>query len=307
MTQLTFAHPWVLLFLAVPVVLAWTVVARRAGVVSPTDHAAHHARPRRKENWLTRTLGFFDAVPLLLLAVAIAILAGPQTLQHPRRERSLTNIQICLDVSGSMTGRNFELAKTAVEDFTRAREGDAFGLTIFGVQQIRWMPLTKDLNAIRNALPFANPEHQPSHMGGTMIGAALRFCLKNMVAEAQTGDRLIVLVSDGMSADLGDGEAEKVGQELKDAGITVFHIHIDESDVPAEVRDLVAVTGGDAFAGTDANSVKAIFRHIDKTKPAKFAPVGTVPLDEFGPFAIAALALLGLHGFGLLFARYTPW
>ena len=42
-------------------------------------------------------------------------------------------------------------------------------------------------------------------------------------------------------------------------------------------------------------------------KPAKFAPVGTVPLDEFGPFAVVALALLGLHGFGLLFARYTPW
>ena len=302
MTQLTFAHPWVLVFMAIPVLLAWTVIARAPGVASPADHTRQRARP-----WLARTLGFFDAVPLLLLVVAIAILAGPQTLQHPRRERSLTNIQICLDVSGSMTGRNHELSKTAIEDFTRAREGDAFGLTLFGVQQIRWMPLTKDLNAIRNALPFANPENQPSHMGGTMIGSALRFCLQNMVAEAQTGDRLIVLVSDGMSGDLGGGEAEKVGQELKDAGITVFHIHIDESDVPAEVRDLVAVTGGDAFAGTDTGSLKAIFNHIDKMKPAKFAPVGTVPLDEFGPFAVVALALLGLHGFGLLFARYTPW
>ena len=299
---MTFAHPWVLLFLAIPVLLAWTVISRAPGLVSPADHRTPRARP-----WLSRTLGFFDAVPLVLLAVAIVILAGPQTLKQPRRERSLTNIQICLDVSGSMTGRNYELAKSAVEDFTRAREGDAFGLTLFGVEQIRWMPLTKDLNAIRNALPFADPSEQPMHMGGTMIGSALRFCLKNMVVEAPTGDRLIILVSDGISGDLGGGEAEKIGEELKDSRITVFHIHIDESDVPADVRDLVEITGGEAFATTDTNNLKAIFNHIDRMKPAQFAPVGTAPLDEFRPFALAALALAGLHAFGLLFARYTPW
>ncbi|MEY3027278.1 MAG: hypothetical protein RL136_950 [Planctomycetota bacterium] len=299
---MTFAHPWVLLLIAVPVLLAWTAIARTPGVLSPADHAKAPARP-----WTTRILAAFDLVPLLLLAVAIAMLAGPQTLQQPRRERSLTNIQICLDVSGSMMGRNFELAKSSVEDFTRAREGDAFGLTLFGVQQIRWMPLTKDLNAIRNALPFADPMNQPSHMGGTMIGAALRFCLRNMVAEAKDGDRLIVLVSDGMSADLGGGEADAIGTELKDAGITVFHIHIDETDVPADVRDLVEITGGEAFAATDTQSLKAIFTHIDRMKPARFAPAGTVPLDAFGPFALAVLALAALHGVGLLFARYTPW
>jgi Ca-activated chloride channel family protein len=298
----TFTHPWVLLFLAIPVVLVWTAIARAPGLVSPADHTKHRERP-----WLVRVLGFFDLVPLALLAVAILILAGPQTLQQPKRERSLTNLQICLDVSGSMAGRNFELATKAVEDFTRAREGDAFGLTIFGVEQIRWMPLTKDLNAIRNALPFANPEQQPSHMGGTMIGSALRFCQKNMLAEANEGDRLIVLFSDGMSADLGGGEAEKVGDELKDAGITLYHVHIDETEVPSEIRELVEPTGGDAFAATDPNSMRAVFNHIDRMKPAKFAQVGTVPLDRFGPLAAVGLALLALHGIGLFVARYTPW
>jgi Ca-activated chloride channel family protein len=252
-------------------------------------------------------LGAFDIVPLLLLATGLVILAGPQTLKEPRRERSLTNIQICLDVSGSMGGRNYELAKSAVEDFTRAREGDAFGLTLFGVQQIRWMPLTKDLDAIRNALPFADPMSQPSHMGGTMIGAALRFCAQNMVAEAKEGDRLIVLVSDGMSSDLGGSANTQIADELRAAGITVFHIHIDESDVPPDVSDIAEETGGGAYASTDAEGLKAIFTHIDRMKPARFAPVGTVPLDEFAPFAVVALTLAGLHGIGLLFARYTPW
>lgn len=299
---MTFTHPWLLLLIAVPVVLAWSAIARRPGLVVPFDHA-----PRRERRLLQGVLGFFDLVPLALLAVAIVVLAGPQTLQQPRRERSLTNIQICLDVSGSMIGRNYELAAKAIEDFTRAREGDAFGLTLFGVEQIRWMPLTKDLQAIRDALPFADPSSQPSHMGGTMIGAALRFCRRNMLAETDSGDRMIVLVSDGFSADLGGGEAFTIGEELAEDGIVVYHVHIADSDVPGDVEDLVEATGGEAFAASYSGRLDAIFRHIDRMKPARFEPAGTVPLDEFGPFAIAAIGLLGLHGLGLCFARYTPW
>jgi len=299
---MTFSHPWVLLLLAVPVLLGWSIVARRPGVVAPVDFS-----PARERPMLRALLGAFEVVPLLLLAVAVVLLAGPQTLQQPRRERSLTNIQICLDVSGSMGGRNYELATKAIEEFTLAREGDAFGLTLFGVAQVRWLPLTKDLQAIRDALPFADPFNQPSHMGGTMIGAALRFCGRNMVAESETGDRMIVLVSDGYSADLGDGVAEEIGEELRESGIVVYHVHIDESDVPAEVRDLVEVTGGEAFAATDASSLRAIFAHIDKMKPARFAPAGTVPLDEFGPFAAIALGLLGLGLVSLLGVRHSPW
>lgn len=299
---MTFAHPWVLLLVAVPVVLAWPVLARGAGVTVPADRTATGDRP-----WLRRALAAFDLAPLVLMAVAIAALAGPQVMAQPRAERSLTNIQICLDVSGSMGGRNHELASKAIEEFTRAREGDAFGLTMFGVEQVRWLPLTKDLQAIRDALPFADPMNQPSHMGGTMIGAALRFCARNMVAEAKDGDRLIVLVSDGQSGDLSGGAAREIGQELRDAGIAVYHVHIDESPIPPEVEDLVAETGGEAFATTDAPSMRAVFAHIDRMKPARFAPAGTVPLDRYGPFAAAALALLGVHAVGLLGMRYVPW
>lgn len=299
---MTFAHPWVLLLLAVPVVLSWTVLAREPGVTVPVDGARAGDRP-----WLRRTLAAFDLAPIALMAVAIAVLAGPQVMAQPRAERSLTNIQICLDVSGSMGGRNYELAKKAIEEFTHAREGDAFGLTMFGVQQVRWLPITKDLQAIRDALPFADPMNQPSHMGGTMIGAALRFCARNMVAETKDGDRLIVLVSDGQSGDLSGGAAREIGQELRDAGIVVYHVHIDESAVPPDVEDLVEETGGEAFATTDAASMRAIFAHIDRMKPARFAPAGTVPLDHFRPFAMAALALVAIHAVGLLGMRYVPW
>src|SRR5690606_30695443 len=117
--------------------------------------------------------------------------------------------------------------------------------------------------------PFANPDNQPIHMAGTRIGAALQFCLANMIHEAERGDRLIILVSDGASSDLGDGFAETDhGKELADAGITLFHVHVGSDDIPPEVTDIALATGGEAFAARDAASLRKVFEHIDRMKPA---------------------------------------
>lgn len=301
---MTFSHPWVLLLLAVPVLLIVAAPSRRFGLVMPFDHHAHH--PRR---WLTWLLAGFDRVPALVLAAVLVMLAGPQMLKQPKQVRSLTNIQFCLDVSGSMNWENrYQNAREAIEEFVEKREGDAFGLTLFGSHQIRWTPLTTDLKAIRNALPFANPERQPLHMAGTRIGAALLFCRDNMIQEATRGDRLIILVSDGVSSDLGQGFAETdYARELQDAEITLFHIHVGSGNVPQEVFDIAQQTGGRSFAARDASSLRGVFRYIDRMKPAQFTPGGTVPMDHFSPFALAALTLLGVHMLGLMGMRHTPW
>ncbi|MFO0894331.1 MAG: vWA domain-containing protein [Phycisphaerales bacterium] len=300
---MTFAHPAVLLLLAVPVLLLVVPPARRVGVVLPFDHLAH---PRRRV--LGWTLAAFDRVPALILAAVIAMLAGPQVLRTPGSTRLLTNIQFALDVSGSMGSEDRSvMARKAIEEFTIARQGDAFGLTLFGSMQIRWIPLTTDLKAIRNALPFGDPAHQPVHMGGTMIGAALRFCRDNMNYEATRGDRIIILVSDGQSGDFGDGTEQDVARELKEAGITLFHVHVGSDEMPQEVVELARQTGGEAFAARDSRGLERIFQRIDQMKPAQFAPGGTIPMPFDAPFALAALGLLGLHLVGLMGIRITPW
>lgn len=301
---MTFSHPWVLLLLALPVLLIAVPPRRGFGLVMPFDH---HAHARRR--WLSWVLAAADRVPALLLAAAVLVAAGPQMLKQPRQTRSLTNIQICVDVSGSMTvGDRYTMAKEAIEGFVNARDGDAFGLTLFGSQQIRWTPLTQDLNAIRNALPFANPENQPSHMGGTRIGAALMFCKNNMTQEATRGDRMIVLVSDGQSSDLGQGFSEfDYAQELSDAKITLYHVHVGDEDIPQDVVEIAQQTGGQAFAAKEPASLKRVFEHIDRMRPAQFQPGGTVPMDHFAPFALVGIALVGLHVLSLTGVRHTPW
>jgi Ca-activated chloride channel family protein len=301
----SFSEPSLLLLLSIPVVmLAWAWQRRGWGVQLPFDHQAH--APRR---WLRWCMSFFDSLPAIILAGMLLMLAGPQVLRRPANERVLTNIQICVDVSGSMTAeRRYEMASEAVEAFVDSRSGDAFGLTIFGSYPIRWVPLTKDLAAIRNALPFADPRRQPMHMGGTRIGEALRFCMGNMVVEADEGDRMIVLVSDGMSSDLASSETSMaLADELNAVNIQVFHVHVGTGQVPAVVQDLARETGGEAFVASDQTGLERVFARIDQMQPANFKPGGTVPMDFFMPFALVALCALGGHIVGLLGVRYTPW
>ncbi|MEM9065198.1 MAG: vWA domain-containing protein [Planctomycetota bacterium] len=299
-----FVHPQLLLLLIIPaLLLVWGVRRRATGMSLPFDHRDHP-----KHYALNSTLRGFELVPAVLLAISIVLLARPQTLRVPTQERVLTNIQICLDVSGSMDweGR-YEMASSAIERFTRAREGDAIGITLFGSYQIRWAPLTRDLDIVRRALPFADPNNQPPGMSGTSIGAALRFCRDNMITEAEEGDKLIVLVSDGVSSDLGGSATDEVANLLVDAGIQLFHVHVGSDSVPSDVADIAEQTGGDAFVATDEAGLQRVFAHIDAMRPERFRPVSSVPADDTSLIALFGLALLGLHTFASLGMRYTPW
>jgi Ca-activated chloride channel homolog len=301
---MTFAYPWVLLFLSVPVLLlVWMFQRRSWGVVLPVDH--RDLPDRRLLSVLLRVL---ELVPQALFAITILILAKPQTLQVPSEERILSNISICMDVSFSMaTDNRYQMAKQALEEFIDTRHGDALGFTLFGTRQIRWTPLTKDIATIRRALPFADPLNQPSFMGGTMIGAALRFCRDNLVREATEGDRLLILVSDGFSADVNDENVSDFIDEMKQASITVYHIHVGTDQAPSAVMDLANGTGGESFVATDSGGLKRIFRHIDRMKPARFKPSTAIPMDFYQPFGLAGLCLMAVYCVAAFGLRYTPW
>jgi Ca-activated chloride channel family protein len=182
---MTFVYPARLLLLCLPVILGWWTVRR----VGPSVKLPFDGVKARSAKYLQWTLRLFELIPAVLLGLAVIFSARPQVLRVPDRERVATHITICMDVSGSMGagmgGMNrYESAAAAIEQFTLAREGDAIGLTLFGSWPLRWVPLTKDLQALRNALVFANPSNQPRGMGGTMIGSALEYCADNMEREA---------------------------------------------------------------------------------------------------------------------------
>jgi len=306
----TFAYPMVLLFLAVPVLLLAFVWARRwllpnRRVVLPLDRAVG-----RSGWWWWSFITLAESLPPLVLAVAVVILAGPQRTGPPQEKRSLTNIEFCVDVSGSMMtpygeGTRYDASMKAVDQFLDYRKGDAFGLTFFGDANVHWVPVTSDPSAIRCATPFMRPDIVPPAFGGTAIGKALRACKKELL-KREEGDRMILLITDGQSFDL-FGDDAALSKELKDANITVFCVVASDESPQTEVISICHATGGEAFGAEDPDVMRTVFQKIDRMKQAKLTPTVPETLDYYEPFALAGLALLALNALTWFVLRYTPW
>ena len=303
---MTFAYPAVLTLLALPVLLLVWEWRRRGTVVAlPFDHAN-----ARRGRWLECTVKTANLLAPMLLAVSIILLAGPQRPLSQGTQRVLTNIELVLDVSGSMTaqygdGRRADKAVEALQEFVSHRKGDAFGVTLFGTEVLHWVPLTKDLDALKHSAPFMKPEAMPPYMGGTRIGLALRSVHK-ILANRPKGDKMIVLISDGSSGDL-RGQGDKISSDLNGDEIVLYYIHVANGQPQQEVYDIASRTGGEAFVAGDPAALQAVFEKIDAMQPAKFKPETPIPADNFRPFALAGLSMLALQLLTLFGIRFTPW
>ncbi|QEG29031.1 von Willebrand factor type A domain protein [Gemmata obscuriglobus] len=311
---MTFEYPYALFLLAVPVLLlAWVWLREGRRVALPVDHGP----PGRGTGWWVAVSCAESLLPLAL-AVAVLLCAGPRRLGEPIDKRKLTNIEICVDVSGSMNnpfGRatRYDGAMEAVTAFTSYRQGDAFGLTFFGNEVLHWCPLTTDVSAINCATPFMRPGQLPPWFGGTLIAKALRACKAELIKRPE-GDRMIVLITDGDSQDFANGADAEVAEELKAEGITVFAVVIGNDRQfqnpiirNGSVQTVTARTGGESFEAGDPNALATVFKRIDEMRRAETDKQIASTLDDFRPFCIAGLVLTGLAGFASFGLRYTPW
>ena len=303
-----FAYPWVLLFLIVPVLLlAWTWRRHGHRVVLPFDHGT-----QKRGTGLKILLNAAQSLPALLCAVAVLLLAGPQETAEPKTKKRLTNIQFCLDVSSSMTagygdGDRYDAAMESINDFLNFREGDAFGLTIFGNHFLHWIHLTTDPSAFRYAPPFLSPRSLPQWFsGGTSIGLALEQCLKLLI-EREEGDRMIILLSDGYSFDLDGGKDEELARKLAANGIVVYAVHVADGSPPDPLATIASITGGEVFGAGDPGALKAVFAKIDGMQETKLEKISSESMDHFTPYALVGVTLLGMNLLTLFGLRYTPW
>ncbi|MCR9244723.1 MAG: VWA domain-containing protein [bacterium] len=302
-----FARPWLLLLLLLPLLhLVWVWRRRGRRVALPFDQGLGGS------GWpLRAVLGFGESLPALLLAVAVLVLALPQELAAPKQKRALTNIQFCVDISGSMTaqfgkGTRYDASMRAINEFLDYRSGDAFGLTFFGNSYLHWVPLTSDPSAFRCSIPFMRPENRIPGFGGTEIGKAVMACREELINRSE-GDRMIILVTDGWSSDLGGGNDMEIAKKLRRDDITLFAINIQDMDARGEIVNLARASGGEVFNPGDTKALEGVFKSIDEMSKAELEQTTAELVDWFWPFALAGLCVLGVLGLMQLGLRYTPW
>ncbi len=320
-----FLHPQWLALLALPVILAfWEWVRRGQPIALPFDHG----NPRR--GLVLRFLVLCaNCLPAALLAVAILFLAHPVSFKPPEVERKLNNVQILLDTSGSMAEnhgsqangrhRRFDSAMDCILQFINYRKGDAFGLTIFSRSFIHWIPLTLDTQSIALARPFIqpdNPKLDPPSMGRhglpdalwgiTFIGKGL-LGASELLAERPTGDRMIIMLTDGESSDIKPPRDTEIIANLRSRNITVFGILMTEEKIEPSLVGIVHATGGEVFNAATPEALQMVFQRIDEMKKVVILEKKPQVADHYDPFFPPAIAFLILSVGALFGLRFTPW
>ncbi len=312
---MTFAYPKLIVLLVIPVALLfWEWVRHGRPLVMPFDDV------RQRRGWLVGVpVLVANSLPAVLLALAIVFVARPLTFAPPKTQRELSNIQIVLDASTSMVYNTygpqeedkpytrFHGALDAIDSFVTAREGDAFGLTIFSRQYLHWVPLTQDTRAIRMARDIIWPEMFPDEIWGyTYIARALNGAITPLSGHAN-GDRMIILITDGESADFHDGNVREVIAKLKNHRIVVFAIALNDQSFSPDLESIANETGGQAFKALTPQTLKVVFDRIDQMKKVEIRETRPEVIDFFDPFIVPGLILLGVQTLVLFGLRFTPW
>ena len=299
--SLSFAHPWLLLLLVLPPLLALLSGARgQAPAVVYSSlaplRAAGKPRQARRGNVLLSLL-------LLGLASLIVALARPQLGKTLSRvQASGIDIILALDVSRSMLAEDLsigneranriEAVKKVTQKFIESRPNDRIGILCFAGRPYLVSPLTLDHDWLLQNLERVRIGLVED---GTAIGSAIASAC-NRLKDKEAKSKIVVLLTDG------DNNSGKVtpataAEAAKALGIKVYTVGAGTrgfAPVPVQdmfgrtvyqnvkvevdektLREIATMTGAEYYRATDGKTLEQIFEKIDQMEKS------TVELDQY--------------------------
>ena len=314
--NISFAHPWLLLMLAIlPLMVVWYIVCNKR-IKAPLHIPS--LRMFGTSSVSPRQIRYHLRFVLRCLAVALLIvaLARPQS-KMSREEMEIEGIDIVLaiDVSGSMMGEDFkpnrlEAAKDVALRFIDGRKNDRIALVEFAGEAFTQTPLTIDHTVLNRQLSAMRTGLLED---GTAIGDGLATAI-NRIKESKAVSKVIILLTDGVN-NRGAIDPETAAELCKEYGIRLYTIGVgshgdvlyhDEYGRPyhsqadldeALLRQMAQNTeGGNYYRATDKNSLTEIFSQIDKIEKTRIDVTQyRQTKDEFKPLLILALLLLAFE------------
>lgn len=261
---------------------------------------------------------------LRLAALALLVLVAARPQLGLTREESQTegiDIQLVLDVSGSMAAEDFqpenrlEVAKRVVKDFIDRRPADRLGLTIFAASSLTKAPLTSDRRMLGLLVDSVALHTLPD---GTAIGLGLANAAARL-KDSPAKSKVAVLVTDGVN-NAGAIDPASASAICEGLGIKVYTVAVGTAgSVPmpmpvqnpltgrvetrrmmmevevdeALLQEIAKRTGGRFFQATDPETLAKIFEEIDRLEKTPLEVKRYIRYREaFQPVAWLALLLL---------------
>ena len=307
-----FQDVWILTILPVLIVVA--IVFRRRDLTGGVQFSSGEFFPAHKPSWriiICENLWFLRMCAAALFIVALARPQVPLDMSQVHTEG--IDIILSVDTSGSMKAEDFTLkgkranrlavVKDVVEDFISGREHDRIGLVAFAARAYTVCPLTLDYGWV-----LENLERFEIGMieDGTAIGAGLATAL-NRIKNTEAKAKVVIILTDGRhnagkispqtAADaaqaldikvytIGAGTRGRAPYPVQDFfGNTVYQpvdIEIDEKTL----KMIADKTGGKYFRATDTESLKEIYKEIDRLERTDIEEYGYMEYKELFPYCV---------------------
>ncbi|MDD5746859.1 MAG: VWA domain-containing protein [Candidatus Omnitrophica bacterium] len=318
---MTFKDPWVLIALMLVFLVPFLNKKAPASALRFSSGALLGQPPATWRLRLRRNLIVLRMAAVALLVIALARPQLPVT--HQRIYKEGIDIILAVDTSTSMEALDFTIGnkrynrlyvvKKVVEDFIAERPNDRIGMIAFAALPYVACPLTLDHSWLLN-----NLERVKIGMveDGTAVGSSIVAAL-NRLKESSAKTKIIILLTDGRNNSgkispltaaeaaralgvkiytIGAGSIGEVPYPVQDAfgrrGLQYVSIDIDESSL----AKIAQITQGRYFRATDTDSLKEIYRQINKMEKTPFKqPVYQRYEELYVSFALLALFLIVLE------------
>ncbi len=321
MSNITFAHPWLLLgLIAIPLMIAYYIwrYHKQEAALQHSDidvFAGIEKSLRVRLRWLPY------ALRTLAVGAIIVALARPQS-QLSRQEMKVEGIDIVLtmDISGSMLAEDFrpnrlEAAKKVAADFIEGRKNDRMSLVVFAGQAFTQVPLTVDHRVLLSQL-----EHVKSGVvdDGTALGDGLATAI-NRLKDSEAKSKVIILLTDGVN-NMGSVDPQSAAEIAALYGIRLYTIGVGtrgtapfpryrdqfgkihyvnvEVEIDEQLLQNMAASTNDGqyFRATNKKALQDIFSQIDEMEKSKIDVTQySQTRDEVAPWLWLALIAVALE------------
>ncbi len=164
------------------------------------------------------------------------------------------NISFVLDKSGSMSGNNITESKLAIRNcISQMSEGVHFSLVTFDTTASLSCALTDSRYLIMSMVEKVNAD------GGTNIASGLN--LANESLDQASGERIIILLSDGLDNDESKNLMDIVLKDTAAKGITVYTIGLEGCDEDY-LRRIAEETNGQFIMVSDPVQLERTYQDI---------------------------------------------
>lgn len=241
-----------------------------------------------------RASSVMDSAALWLFWVALVIAASrPFWLDDAvSRSQSGRDLMLAVDISGSMSENDMavdrksasrlEVLKIVAEKFIQRRQGDRLGLILFGSNAYNYVPLTFDLDTLKELLLDVTTGLAGRH---TAIGDAIGIAIKSM-HEQKADHRVLILITDGSNT-AGFEDPVLAAAAAARQGLTIYTIGVGSDNetlsrtyglqnIPAGIvlnekilQQIAAISGGRYFRATSADRLEQIYLALDQLEPVE--------------------------------------